>query len=576
MPRYENYVPEMKKRTKDRYDTSNPEFTKNVKMTTNKEQSDFEKNIHKWKKFVQWARWYPDLFLDLITPDKGGIRLDLDQRVMLRCIMRFICVYGVFPRGYGKTMIEVLAQMLMIVFYPNLQTTMTAQTRENAAKLLKEKFPEICKFYPLLKNEIVSAKFQKDIAEIHGSTFGKIDIMANHHSSKGARRHRMMVEESALLDNDLFENALEPIVNIPRRTVSKNPSTNINPEELNGQICFFTTSGFRNSDEWHRCIKLVDSMAECKGVIFLSADWKLACYYGRGETETQIREKQKKLSPVAFAQNYESKWVGTVEGQLVDVNKLLKCRSLVKFEDKWDGKSEYILGVDVARSYSKANNQTSVSVLKLKRDNLGRVNGTSLVNLFTIAGTLNFSGQAVEVKKIKNTFNASVVVVDTNGLGIGLCDELLKENRDPITERTYECWDTINTDNLPEYENAEKCVFDLKPQTDQNGIIVSFIDAVTSGRLRLLERKSNLDYDGCDTDEKIPYIQTDLLIEELCNLKTKIAKGNKLSLDKNLAKIDKDRAVSLMYALWYIKTYESNIYIESDEDEFEKYIAYVG
>ena len=33
---------------------------------------------------------------------KGGVNLHFDQRVFLRCILRFMSVYGVFPRGWGK------------------------------------------------------------------------------------------------------------------------------------------------------------------------------------------------------------------------------------------------------------------------------------------------------------------------------------------------------------------------------------------------------------------------------------------------------------------------------------------
>lgn len=38
----------------------------------------------------------------MITPKTSNIRLDFDQRVFLRAICRFISVYGVFPRGWGK------------------------------------------------------------------------------------------------------------------------------------------------------------------------------------------------------------------------------------------------------------------------------------------------------------------------------------------------------------------------------------------------------------------------------------------------------------------------------------------
>lgn len=59
----------------------------------------FQQNLDKWVEFVSWARWHPDLFLDLITPETGGIRLDLDQRVFIRTLVRFVSVYAVFPRG---------------------------------------------------------------------------------------------------------------------------------------------------------------------------------------------------------------------------------------------------------------------------------------------------------------------------------------------------------------------------------------------------------------------------------------------------------------------------------------------
>lgn len=66
------------------------------------DDSSFIQNIDKYVEFLAWARWNYDLFLDLITPASGGIKLGLDQRVFLRCLARFPRVYAVFPRGYGK------------------------------------------------------------------------------------------------------------------------------------------------------------------------------------------------------------------------------------------------------------------------------------------------------------------------------------------------------------------------------------------------------------------------------------------------------------------------------------------
>ena len=48
--------------------------------------------------------------------------------------MRFISIYGVFPRGWSKTYNEYLAMLLAGVFFPGIDLAMTAQTKENANK----------------------------------------------------------------------------------------------------------------------------------------------------------------------------------------------------------------------------------------------------------------------------------------------------------------------------------------------------------------------------------------------------------------------------------------------------------
>lgn len=73
-----------------------------VKPKTSRQDSFFSEHIKQYVELISWARWYPDLFLDLIKPQKGGINLHFDQRVYLRCICRFAAVYGVFPRRLGK------------------------------------------------------------------------------------------------------------------------------------------------------------------------------------------------------------------------------------------------------------------------------------------------------------------------------------------------------------------------------------------------------------------------------------------------------------------------------------------
>lgn len=568
MSSYQKFQSDNNKYSKgtSRTDIYNPAFTKTIEAKGSNELDNFSRNLQKYIDFVSWARWNPDLFYDLITPETGGIRLDLDQRVFLRCLARFISTYGVFPRGYGKTLLEVMGMYHTAIFFPDIEVSMTAQTRENASKLVDEKHREILRFYPLMANEIVKYSSSKDSVEVIFTSGGRIDVLANQQSTKGARRKRLNVEESALLNNELFQDVLEPIVNVPRRTIGKEAL--INPEELNGQINFFTTSWFRGSDEYERNLRMVDEMAELKGKIVIGSDWQLACNYGRGETKSQLLDKKARLSPIFFAMNYESKWVGATDGALVDINKLLELRILPKPELKSDGKWEIVISMDVARSQSNSNNQSSIAVLRIKRNKNMKITQIQLINLINLPNGLNFSAQALELKRIKKIYNAKAVVIDGNGLGSAIIDEVLKDTVDPISGESLGCWNTINTDHEPELDDAEEIVFDLQAQGINSDIIVNFIDMVESKKLQLLTKKQDSNYDVNDTDyfksNILPHIQTDFFIEEVANLKLKQLNSGKYTVEQVTKRVNKDRYSAVAYGCYYIMKYEDDLIEESD------------
>lgn len=520
--------------------------------------SPIENNLDKWIEFSSWMLWYPDLFLDLLRPKEGGITLHPDQRIFLRCATRFFSIYGCFPRGWGKTWDEVASLFIIAIRYPNIELSLSAQTKDNSAELLKDKAQELLRQYPLLNNEISGkVKFQKGDAEINFKNGAKIDVLANSQNSKGQRRKRINIEESALLNAELFDDALKPIVEVSRYTCGK--LALINPEELNQQIHYFTTPGWRGSDEYNRNIQMIRNMIDLKGEMVLGADWRLGSWYGRGSSKSQILEKKKTMSPTAFAQNYGGKWTGSSDSALINVNRFLNSRVLTKAELKTSNYAdEYYIGVDVARSQNSNNNQSSVCVGKVNRDKeTNKIITVDIVNVLNVSNTINFTGQAIIIKKLKEAYNAKAVIVDGNGLGAGLVDELLKTNIDPVTQQKYPCWDTINTDNKPEVNNAEKCVYDLKAQSAQTRIITNFIDMVDAGKIRLLEKREvGVNYKDIES-ELVPFVQTDLLFEEVNNLKIKYLPSGALTVEKVVGKLNKDRYSALVYLLWYIMEFRN-------------------
>ena len=520
------------------------------------DETVFGKNLWNYYQFVSWAKWYPDRFVELFKSEESNMQLHYDQRIFMRCDIRFQSMYGVFSRGYAKTYTEVLDDFIVAILNPNITLSVTAQTRENAAALLQDKTNEILTHYPLLENEIEYKRFSKNDAIIKLKNGATITNLANAQTSKGRRRHRIKIEESALLNNALFEDALAPIVEVPRTTSGS--LALVDPEEMNFQIHFFTTSGYRGSDEFARSVRMVNGMRNLTGDIVLGSSWRLPCYYGRGSSKTQILKKKRNSNPIFFAQNYEQKWVGCADNALVDVNKLMATRTLeepvLEAQRETD---EYYIGVDVARSENTNNNQSAIVVIKVIRNPVNkRVAELQVVNVLGVTNKMNFKNQACMIKKLKNQYHAKMVIVDGNGLGSGLVDQLLLDSYDEITGNYIGCFDTINTDNKPENPNAEKCLFDMKAQGYQTKVVSYFINAVDSGMLKMLIRKQEQDFTDKEREfydrNVLPFVNTELLFMEIANLKLKVMTGNNLTVEKVVKKIDKDKFSALSYCIFYI------------------------
>ena len=248
MTSYKNFTSTNKKHTKSRTDIYNEAFETPFQPT---DQSNvITRNIEKWTEFCAFIRFYPDVFYDMLKPETGGITLDLYQRIMMRTLSRFQENYFCIPRGGSKTLTQIMVAYHTAITHPNITLAITASTKESAVKIWKEKHEEILRFYPAIKDEIKSENFSKDSGRVEFANGAIIDNLANAQSSKGLRRRRGSLEESALIDKDLYEDAIEPIFNIPRTTMTGE----IDPAELNGQINRFSTSGKFYCPYIQRCV----------------------------------------------------------------------------------------------------------------------------------------------------------------------------------------------------------------------------------------------------------------------------------------------------------------------------------
>ena len=139
---------------------------------------------------------YPDLFLDLITPEDTNFQLYFYQRIFLRAAMRFKSVYLTAARAFSKSFLTILALMLQCVFIPGRKVFICAPNKNQGAQIAREKITEIYRIWPLIRNEVEGSEnsdtpgnFGKDYVTIKFRNGSQFDVVGALESTLGGRRH---------------------------------------------------------------------------------------------------------------------------------------------------------------------------------------------------------------------------------------------------------------------------------------------------------------------------------------------------------------------------------------------------
>ena len=216
-----------------------------------------QENIQNIRDLIAFYREYPDLFVDDIKGPDCTFKFRFTQRVFLRIIMRHKYVYAVFPRGFSKSFLAMMALMLRAILFPGSHLSITTGGKEQAASITIAKIEEICRLIPALANEIDwsrgASKKSKDNVHYIFKNGSEIDILAARESSRGQRRTGILVEESILVDGDALNEIIIPTTNIDRNL----PDGSTDPDEVvNQSQIYITTAGWKNSFPYEKLIEI--------------------------------------------------------------------------------------------------------------------------------------------------------------------------------------------------------------------------------------------------------------------------------------------------------------------------------
>lgn len=543
-----------------------------------------EANQELFEQYAEFFTAYPDIFLDIIKPSDSSFTLFFYQRIVLRALMRYKEVYVVACRAFSKSFLTILAMMLQCIFIPGTKRFICAPNKNQAAQIAKEKIYEIYELFPLLRKEVIGGEisdtpgnFGKDYVTLKFRNKSQFDVVGALDSQRGGRRHGGLVDEIRDHDETALNEIVLPLMNVSRRL----PDNTVNEREPNQQVIAMTSAGVKTSFAYDKLIDVFESGIIDPEVAFVfGCDYRVPVLHGLID-KTFINKL--KMSPSynedSFAREYLSIWSGSSDESWFNYDKLQKYRKIKNPETHFLNRSNatqfYILSVDVGR----LNDQTVCCVFRVNV-----VQGkylSTLVNIHVLGKSSEskpFSVQATDLKKIIRSFNPREVVIDTNGLGVGLADEMIR----PQVDENGEILPAYGFNNDKEYQkvqpnDAVRILYGIKANGPLNSQIHgNAYSRLTSGKIRFLikeqEAKSVLlstkAGQKMTVEQRVrrlmPHELTTKLFEEMANLRLKRTGASlDIVLEQINSRYPKDKYSAFAYGLWRIKELEESEYQRS-------------
>ncbi len=519
-------------------------------------------------KQIEFFTAYPDLFLDLITPPTSSFTLFPYQRVFLRGMMRYTKIYITAARATAKTFLAILGKLIQCILIPNHVGSIVAPNKTQAAKIFKQKIDEVFRLFPLLEREVKKYNAGKDYIYLEFRNKSQLSIVGALDSDRGIRTHATFLDEVRDIDGDMVREVILPQMNVSRRQANGL----VNPhEKINTQVVYATSAGSKSSFAYEQLLDVFEtSIINPQGALCFGLDYRIPVMHGLID-RNYVNDL--KLSPsyteATFAAEYGSLWQGGSEDSWFDFEKLERKRIIKnpEWRKKYDDPNVfYLIGVDVGR----ISDQTVATIFRVNIR--GNRFYSTMVNIFVL-GTRGshktFDEQSIQIKRLIRDFEPREVIVDTNGLGIGLADILIK----PQIDEKGEAYPAYGFHNDKVYakiqpKDAPQILYSMKANATLNSEIhgnaytrissglINFLISEQEARSLLLGTKKGqrMSYEN-RTKRLMPHEMTTKLFQEMSNLRIKKT-GLNITLEQINTRFPKDKYSSFAYAQWRIKELE--------------------
>ena len=521
-------------------------------------------NDEEWKKFIAYYR----IHLDKFAIDILGLKLHLFQRLILRAMARYQYTMLICCRGLGKSWISAVFFVCSAILYKGLKCGIASGQGQQARNVIVQKIKGELANNPNIAREIIfpinTSASDCVVNFRNGSEIRAIVLGRNQgDGARSWRFHYLLIDEARLVPDSIISTILIPM------TKTKRPVAIDHMQQEKGKVIFISSAFLKTSDLYKRFTYFFDKMKEGNKNYFVCAlDYKVGIESMIFDAEDIEEERNKPdTTEEIFLYEYCGQFVGSSGESYYPYDVTNPCRTLDQCEltQPKKSKSQYIIVHDVAISDAKNSDNACTHVIKLKE----RSNGTYFKD---VVYTKTHNGMTLPDQKdfIRELYhlkfpNAIKIIIDMRGNGEPL-PSLFYESWEYKDEKTKEILEfpplvLDNDEKGISIRNAVPIIRGITATQSSNNTMHTYLKAsFENGSLRLLKHSTEMDEayksDQMSIEEFLMYIQTDLMIQELSNIKQIMSNSGNIIYDRIVKTVKRDRATSLAYGISIVNEME--------------------
>lgn len=549
-------------------------------MASVKTQREIEKDKEqRIMETVAWRAGYYRANPQRFVSEVLGIHLKLFQKILIWAMMHFNFAMYLAARGQGKTYLTALFCCVRCILFPGTKIVVSSGTLKQANEVLLKIQDDFMKRSPILCSEIEKCNIGQNDAVISFRNTSWIKTRTSSENSRSARANIIIVDEFRMVDESVLNTVLRKFLTSPRQPKYLEKPEYRHLQERNKEI-YMSSAYFKSSWAYKKAQSYTLSFFDDKKKYFICGlPYQVSVKEGLLSKE-QIEDEMSELDFNELVQSMEMEclWFGDTDGSLFNFDALASRRKIRNaflplefYGDKMPmpklGTSEKrILSVDVALMKSTKKKDNDAAALYI--NNLAQTNSTSYQSNFVLGET--FEGLTTDelgliVMRYFYKYNCTDLVIDCNGLGLGVFDFIIRDQYDPDTGETYKALTCCNDKDMADrckVKDANQVVWVVKATAKfNNEICVLLRNGIQNGKINLLVPEQTADdilketykgYSKLSLSEKVKmkvsYLQTTMAIYELVKLEHEIKDGN--IKVKEVSGMRKDRYSSIAYSYW--------------------------